>query len=68
LCLELESNLPASWDTDYYSAQSDHNYSIVPQHQNLVHYYFFMVAVVQSEKSGSWGVESVTGKFEILDP
>jgi hypothetical protein len=25
------------------------------------------MAMVQSEKSGSWGVEFVTGKFEILD-
>jgi hypothetical protein len=26
------------------------------------------VAAVQSEKSGSWGIESVAGEFEILDP
>jgi hypothetical protein len=32
-----------------------------------MYYYFFAVAMVQSEKSGSWGVESVTGEFEILD-
>jgi hypothetical protein len=24
--------------------------------------------MVQSEKSGSWGIEFVTGEFEILDP
>jgi hypothetical protein len=41
---------------------------MVPQHQNYVHYYFFAVAAVQSEKSRSYGVESVAGEFEILDP
>jgi hypothetical protein len=41
---------------------------MVPQHQNYVHYCFFVVAVVQSEKSGSWSVESIAGEFEILDP
>jgi hypothetical protein len=33
-----------------------------------MHYYFFAVAVVQSEKSGSWSIESVAREFEILDP
>jgi hypothetical protein len=33
-----------------------------------VDYCFFAVAVVQSEKSRSWGVESVAGEIEILDP
>jgi hypothetical protein len=40
---------------------------MVPQHQNFVHYYFFVVAAIQSEKYGSWGIESVAGEFEILD-
>jgi hypothetical protein len=41
---------------------------MVPQHQNSVNYYFFAVVAVQNEKSESWGVESVTEEFEILDP
>jgi hypothetical protein len=29
---------------------------------------FSKVVMVQSEKSGSWGIEFVTGEFEIPDP
>jgi hypothetical protein len=32
-----------------------------------MHYCSFAVAVVQSEECGSWGTESITGEFEILD-
>jgi hypothetical protein len=28
---------------------------------------FYVVVMVQSKKSESWGVESVAGEFEILD-
>jgi hypothetical protein len=41
---------------------------MVLQHQNFVHDYFFAVAAVQSEKSGSWGIEPIAEEFEILDP
>jgi hypothetical protein len=40
---------------------------MVPQHQNFVHCCSFAVAAVQSEEIGSWGAESVTEEFEILD-
>jgi hypothetical protein len=40
---------------------------MVPQHQYFVHYCSSAVAVVQIEEIGSWGAESVTEEFEILD-
>jgi hypothetical protein len=40
---------------------------MVPQHQNSVHCCSFEVAVVQSEKIGSWEAESVVEEFEIPD-
>jgi hypothetical protein len=33
-----------------------------------VQHCFFVVVMVQSEKSGSWGIEFAAGEFEILDP
>jgi hypothetical protein len=33
-----------------------------------MHSYFFAVAAVQSEKSGSLGIETIDWEFEILDP
>jgi hypothetical protein len=33
-----------------------------------MHYYFFVVAAVQSEKSRSWGIEPDVEEYEILDP
>jgi hypothetical protein len=32
-----------------------------------MHYCFLAVVAMQSEKFGSWGIESVAGEFEILD-
>jgi hypothetical protein len=58
LCLELEFDLPASLDTYWHNAHSDHNCSMVPQHQDYVHCCSFAVAVVQSEETESWGAES----------
>jgi hypothetical protein len=63
----LESDLPASLDTCWHSAHSDHNYSTVPQHQYFVHYCSSVVAAMQSEEIGTWGAESVAEEFEILD-
>jgi hypothetical protein len=40
---------------------------MVPQHQYFVHYCSSAVVAVQSEEIGSWGAESVTEEFEILD-
>jgi hypothetical protein len=33
-----------------------------------IQYCFSVVVMVQSEKSGSWGIEFVAGEFEVLDP
>jgi hypothetical protein len=41
---------------------------MVPQHQCFVHYSSSVVAAVQNEEIGSWGVESVAEAFEILGP
>jgi hypothetical protein len=62
--MDLESDLPASLDTYWHSAQSDHNCSMVPPHNNSMHCCSFVVATVQSKETKSWGIESVT-KFEI---
>jgi hypothetical protein len=40
---------------------------MVLQHQYFVHYCSSAVATVQIEEIGSWGAESVTEEFEILD-
>ena len=40
---------------------------MVPQHQNSVYCCSFEVVAVQSEEIGSWGAESITEEFEILD-
>jgi hypothetical protein len=40
----------------------------VPMLWYSIQHCFSVVVMVQSEKSGSWGIEFVTGEFEILDP
>jgi hypothetical protein len=40
---------------------------MVPQHQNSMHYFSFVVVVVQSEETENWGVESTVAESEILD-
>jgi hypothetical protein len=57
--------LPASLDTYWHSAYADNNFNMVPPHQDSVHYCSFVVAVVQSEETESWGAEFVAAESEI---